>query len=265
MVIYVGQGDPEASMRLLWGKVPEPARRRGPKSALTVDEIVAAAITLADEGGIDAVSMRAVGERLGRTPMALYTYIPGKAELIDLMWDRVVAELPTGYDLSDGWRPALRQWAHDGRDFFLRHPWTLDISGARAGMGPNETRNQETSAKILAGLGLSGPDLMASVWSVASFVHGNARAMAETKQATAVTGIDENEWWFSRSKMFDEVAPDYAERFPFLTALAGQGTFEGKDFEGSYLEAESEFVFEFGLERLLDGIEAFIARVERPA
>ena len=261
MVIYVGQGDPEASMRLLWGKVAETASKRGPKSALSVDAIVDAAIALADEGGIDAVSMRAVGERLGRTPMALYTYIPGKAELIDLMWDHIAAELPTHYDHSRGWRPALRQWAHDGRDFFLRHPWTLDISGARAGMGPNETRNQETSAKILAGLGLSGQDLMASVWSVASFVHGNARAMAETKQATAATGVDESEWWFSRSKMFDEVAPDYAERFPFLTQLATQGTFDEKEFEGSYLEAESDFVFEFGLERLLDGIETFVKSV----
>jgi hypothetical protein len=195
--------------------------------------------------------------------MALYTYIPGKAELIDLMWDRAQAELPTDYDLSDGWRAALRQWARDGRDFFLRHPWTLDISGARAGMGPNETRNQETSAKLLAGLGLTGPDLMASVWSVASFVHGNARAMAETKAATAVTGVSEDEWWLSRSRMFDEVAPDYAEQFPFLVALANQGTFDSKEFEGSYLEAESEFVFEFGLERLLNGIEAFVNKAGR--
>ncbi|GAB3066287.1 TetR/AcrR family transcriptional regulator C-terminal domain-containing protein [Intrasporangium mesophilum] len=262
MVIYVGQGDPEESMRLLWGAKPQPpATRRGPKAALSVQEIVAAAIALADEGGIDAVSMRAVGDRLGRTPMALYTYIPGKAELIDLMWDHVAGELPTDYDLSDGWRPALRQWAHDNRAFFLRHPWTLDISGARAGMGPNETRNQETSAKLLSGLGLTGPDLMASVWSVASFVHGNARAMAETTRATEVTGVDENEWWMSRSRMFNEVAPDYAERFPFLTALASQGTFDGTELEGSYLEAESEMIFEFGLERLLDGIEAFVDRL----
>lgn len=102
---------------------------------------------------------------------------------------------------------------------------------------------------------------MASVWSVASFVHGNARAMAETTRATEVTGVDENEWWMSRSRMFNEVAPDYAERFPFLTALASQGTFDGAEMEGSYLEAESEMIFEFGLERLLDGIEAFVDRL----
>ena len=57
MVIYVGEGEPEATMRLLWGQVPATVPRRGPKSALSVDEVVAAALALADEGGIDAVSI----------------------------------------------------------------------------------------------------------------------------------------------------------------------------------------------------------------
>jgi len=260
VVIYVGEGEPEATMRLLWGQVPATVPRRGPKSALSVDEVVAAALALADEGGIDAVSMRAVGERLGRTPMALYTYVPGKAELIDLMWDRVLAELPTTYDSSAGWRPALRAWALDLWDFRLRHPWTLDVSGARGGLGPNETQQQETSARLLDGLGLPGRDILRCCWSVSRLVHGSARAMAETRQATSATGVAENDWWLARAGMFDEVAPDYAERFPFISALGEQGTFEALDEEGSYLEAEARDTFEFSLERLLDGIDVFIGR-----
>ncbi|MDV3219872.1 TetR/AcrR family transcriptional regulator [Intrasporangium sp.] len=261
MVIYVGQGDPEKSMRLLWTGSVEPENpqvRRGPKAGLTAGSIVAAAIALADEGGIDAVSMRAVGQRLGKTPMALYTYVPSKAELIDLMWDTALGELPDDYDTGEGWRPALRRWAHDLRAFLLRHPWILDVSGARVGMGPNETRNQETSARILAGLGLPGAALMSCIWSVGSFVHGNARPMAETRQAEVVTGVGETEWWLARSRMLEEVAPDYAERFPVLTRMAAEGAFDQVDLEGSYLEAEYDTVFEFGLERMLDGLERFI-------
>lgn len=266
MVIYVGQGDPEASMRLLWGVPAEGATsaRPGPKAGLTLDEIVAAAIALADEGGIDAVSMRAVGQRLGRTSMALYTYVPGKAELIDVMWDRLLGELPTGYDTSRGWRPALARWAHDLWDFSLRHPWTIDISGARAGMGPNETRQQEVQALILADTGLAGRDILRCTWSVARFVLGAARSMAETRQAESQTGVDETQWWLARSRMFDEVAPDYADRFPFLTQLDAAGAFEALSEHESYLEAEARDTFEFGLDRLLDGIESFIASAVAP-
>jgi AcrR family transcriptional regulator len=264
VVIYVGQGDPEKSMRLLWGAAPEAAPRRGPKAAISVDDIVAAAIRLADEGGIDAVSMRAVGERLGRTPMALYTHVPGKAELIELMWDRVLAGLPTSYDMSDGWRAALRAWAIDVWEFHLAHAWTLDVSGARGGLGPHETQQQETSGSILDGLGLSGRDVMRCVWSVSRLVHGSARAMAETRQATTATGVDEYDWWYARSGMINEVAPDYADRFPFLTRIAAEGTFEALGDGESYLEAEAHDTFEFSLERLLDGIETFVDSSGRP-
>src|SRR5688572_18461439 len=169
-------------MALLWGAAPSPASARGPKAALTVDAIIDAAIAIADEGGIDAVSMRSVGERLGRTPMALYTYVPAKAELIDLMWDRVLGRLPVEYDLSEGWRPALEAWARAGWAFFQRHPWTLHISGARPGLGPNETQNSETAAAILDGLGLTGQDRMRVVWSLSRYVHGAARALVETQR-----------------------------------------------------------------------------------
>ena len=74
MVTYAGQGDPRRTMELLWG-VPTAAEAtpRGPKPGITVDDIVAAATDIADTEGLDAVSMRSVAERLGRTAMALYT------------------------------------------------------------------------------------------------------------------------------------------------------------------------------------------------
>jgi len=78
----------------------------GPKPGLSVDAIVDAAIAVADADGTEALSMRTVGQRLGRTAMALYTYVPSKRELLDLMYDRAIAELPGDDDLAAGWRAA---------------------------------------------------------------------------------------------------------------------------------------------------------------
>src|SRR5216117_1909772 len=84
---YGGRGDPIRSMELLWRDAAAPARGRGPKPGLTVDRIVAAATELADGDGLAALSMRRVAERLGVGTMSLYTYVPSKADLIDVMYD----------------------------------------------------------------------------------------------------------------------------------------------------------------------------------
>lgn len=266
MVVYVGQGDPQASMRLLWDGQSSPrtrptagqAARPGPKPVLDLETVIRAAIQIADEGGLDAVTMRGVGQRLGCTPMALYTYVPGKAELIDLMWDRVLAELPSAYDRSSGWRPALRQWAVDTWECYLRHPWTLHISGARASLGPNETQWSEAAAELLRGTGLTARDTVRIIWTLARFVHGCARTMAETRSATRETGVDEMSWWEGRSAMLEEVAPDYGQRFPTLTRLSAEGAFDAVAPDTPYLEAEAQDVFDFGLEALLDGFTRLV-------
>src|SRR5687767_6127641 len=85
-------GDPARTLALLW-RAREPSRR-GPRPRLDVDAVVAAAIALADERGLAAVSMRALAKRLGVSAMTLYGYVPGKDELIDLMLDALYAAMP---------------------------------------------------------------------------------------------------------------------------------------------------------------------------
>ncbi|PCG81698.1 TetR family transcriptional regulator [Streptomyces sp. WZ.A104] len=90
-----GSGDIARSLELLWGTGERPSR--GPKPGLTLDRIVTAAIAVADAEGLSAVSMRRLSTELGTGTMSLYRYVPGKAELLDLMLDRVLGEpLPTG-------------------------------------------------------------------------------------------------------------------------------------------------------------------------
>ena len=96
IIVYLGRNNfPEAPMtsrELLWG--PPAGARRGPKPRYTLDAIAEAAMTIADDEGLDAVTMQRVAERLGTTKMALYRYMPGRAELDAVMLDRALGLPP---------------------------------------------------------------------------------------------------------------------------------------------------------------------------
>jgi AcrR family transcriptional regulator len=260
MVTYAGQGDARRTMELLWRLPPGPETPRGPKPAFTVDDIVAAATDIADTDGFDAVSMRAVGQRLGRTAMSIYTYVPSKAELVDLMLDRALAELDVTYDLSNGWRAAARRCALDAWDFYLRHPWVHQISTARPVLGPGTYVSMERPAEIFASTGLGGTDVLKIVGTVSGFVIGMTRQISELREATRTVGQTELEWWTTQSQLMTELVPDVDRRFPMLAAAEADGAFDFEHEPEQYLEQEARNGFEFGLERLLDGIEIYVSR-----
>ncbi|WP_330277237.1 TetR/AcrR family transcriptional regulator C-terminal domain-containing protein [Lentzea sp. NBC_00516] len=251
MVVYAGQGDPRRSIELLW-RASVAEKRSGPKPGLSVDAIVDAAIAVADEHGM-AFSMRAVGERLGRTAMALYTYVPGKNELVDLMYDRAMAELPTSYELDDGWRAAVTRWATDMWEFYGRHPWVLQVSQARPVLGPHEFAVIEALAAILVPTGLPGRELRGIVGAVNYFVRGAAQTVAEARAAGGATGEADEEWWYARSAVLLEIEPDLAKKFPMLHLLENDR--EPIDPELPYLENDAVENFRGGLKVLLDGVE----------
>ncbi|MFJ8623054.1 TetR/AcrR family transcriptional regulator [Kitasatospora sp. NPDC093550] len=258
MTVYAGQGDARRSLALLWGAPEEPRTgRSGPKPGLSVDAIVSAGIAVADTEGMDALSMRAVGERLGRTAMALYTYVPGKAELLDLMHDRAFAELgplgapPAGAAAPEDWRDAVTAWAEALYACYLRHPWVLRISQARPVLGPAELAAMESLLRALRPAGLDPRRLRGAVAALWQFVRGLAATTAETRAAAAATGVADEDWWIARSSRLAELAPDFADRFPLLTGLQSA---TGGSPEDSHREA-----FRTGLAVLLDGVAATAA------
>ncbi|WP_228926887.1 TetR/AcrR family transcriptional regulator [Streptomyces sp. DH7] len=284
MVVFAGQGDGRRSMALLWRAVGAGAARAIPglKPGLSVDAIVAAGVEIADTEGMALLSMRAVGSRLGCTAMALYTYVPGKSELVDLMHDRVLAELPTEYAVTVGWRPAITAWADDTWAFYLRHPWVLRVSQARPILGPGEYAQLETVVRILGTTGLESSVLLRVIGSLFQFVRGTAGVAAEAREAAPVTGVSDEEWWITRSALLAEVAPDFARRFPGLAALeagaarescaadvsARDGGPDGGPGGGPgpgeaatpYLAAEARETFVVGLSLILDGIDTAVRR-----
>ncbi|TDD33578.1 TetR family transcriptional regulator [Actinomadura sp. KC06] len=270
MVVFAGQGDARRSMDLLWhggpGEAGEPeGARPGPRPGLSVAVIVDAAIAVADAEGMAALSMRAVGERLGRTAMALYTYVPGKSVLVDLMYDRALGELPGGYDASAGWRAALEAWAEDSWAFYLRHPWMLQVSQARPVLGPGEYRALEALLGVLAGTGLAAPRVRRAVAALSSVVRGAALTLAESRQAVRATGLSEERWWTGRAGVLQDLVPGFAERFPLVAWLQAEDTSTGAAGQGGdvgevpFLERAAREAFEGGLVLVLDGIEAAVA------
>ena len=160
---YSGRGDPRRSLELLWGIARSPTR--GPKPGLSVETIVQTAIEVADAEGLPALSMRRVAERLKVGAMSLYTYVPGKAELLDVMLDTVYGEIRIPDDAASDWRANLEQRAREDWALYLRHPWVLQIARARPLLGPNETALFESTARAVSGIGLAAGEIVAVVSS----------------------------------------------------------------------------------------------------
>jgi AcrR family transcriptional regulator len=254
---YSGRGDPARSLALLWGTQQRP--NRGPKPGLSVERIVHAAIELADAEGLAALSMRRVANQLGVGTMSLYTYVPGKAELLDVMLDTVLGEVVAGEEREvDGWRARLEQRARSYWALYRRHPWALQVSGARALLGPNETALFDSALHAVAGIGLGAGEMVLVVSLVGGYARGAAQGAVEAADAARLTGVTDDQWWQAHEGILDKYYD--ATRFPTVTAVQQAGGFDPPEGGLDYNLQHAVDSFEFGLQRVLDGIDAFVRR-----
>lgn len=233
-------GNPGRSIELLWGQGSRPSR--GPKPGLSVARIVAAACAIADAEGIGAVSMQRVAGEFGFTTMSLYRYVPGKSELIDLMVDMVIGEPPDLSTIPGGWRPRLAAWARLNLETFLRHPWFLPEAITRV-MGPGQIAWLESAVAALSDSGLTGDELLSSVL----VVNGYVRSMVPFAAPPPNPADD-------RSALLVRMLQEHADRFPALTQAIAAGAFT----------ASPQDDFDFGLDRVLDGLQTYIDTHRRP-
>lgn len=247
MTEYSGSGDPKRSLELLWRVREKP--KRGPKPRLTAEEIVRAAIGLADAEGLDALSMRRIADELGVSAMSIYTYVPGKAELIDVMVDRAFGELtpPEG----EMWRARLEHIARGNWALFHRHPWMLQITTVRPPMGPNLLAKYEYELRAVDGLGLTDLEMDSVVALVTGFAESAARASVNAAEAERRSGMSDEQWWESVAPVLDTLV-DEAD-YPLGTRV---GTAAGQEYHAAVAPRRA---FEFGLARVLDGIEVLVS------
>lgn len=241
-------GDPARTLALLWGLAPTPSR--GPGRGLRVEAIVDAATALADQEGLGAVSMRRVAQQLGVSAMTLYTYVPGKAELIDLMLDAAYRQLPLRDTTGQGWRSRLTAVADENRALYLAHPWASAVSTLRPPLGPGQMAKYEHELAALEGLGLSDLEMDDALTHLLSFVQSNARASADARATQVDSAMNDEQWWAANAPLLSQVLDEDA--YPLAVRV---GTAAGAA-QGSAHDPER--AYRYGLGRLLDGLAALI-------
>jgi len=208
--------------------------RRAP---LNRDRVLHAGVALADEVGIDSLSMRKLGEALGVEAMSLYNHVANKSDLVDGMIDVVFGEIELPRDQSD-WRAAMRRRAISARRVLARHPWAIGRMESRASPGPATLRHHDAVLGRLRGAGFS-IELTAHAYSLLdSYIYGFA--------------LQEAALPFRSGEESAEVAQQIMEHFPadaypHLTELAVEHVLKpGYDYGNE---------FEIGLDFILDALE----------
>ncbi|EOD67578.1 TetR/AcrR family transcriptional regulator C-terminal domain-containing protein [Amycolatopsis vancoresmycina] len=245
-----GDGDPRRAIELLWG-VPG-APRRGPKPKLTTADVVQAAVALADADDIEAVTMRRVADHLGVSPMSLYTYVPGRAELLDLMIDHAHGEL-TAPEPGLGWRAALTAIAEDQWALFHRHPWLLQVTTSRSALGPHSFAKYERELSAVEGIGLDDVEMDAVAGLVTGLVRTTARSSLDNARLVRASGLTDAQWWERAAPVLAGIPAADAAHYP-IASRVGQAAGEAHNAAENPAHA-----FRFGLARVLDGIEALVS------
>jgi AcrR family transcriptional regulator len=212
-------------------------QRAQPRGRLSRERVLRAAIAQADEGGLEAVSMRTLAELLAVAPMALYRHVANKDDLIDGMVDVVFGE----FDLpsrGDDWRTAMRQRAISVREVLSRHRWAIGLMESRVNAGPANLRHHDAVIGCLRGGGFS-IELAAHAYSVLdSYIYGFAMTHLNLPFKTPDEVVDVAATMLAP---FPEGA--YPNLVEFITEHAAK---PGYDFANE---------FEYGLDLILDGLE----------
>jgi AcrR family transcriptional regulator len=232
------RGELPPGLALSWGVLP--VQRRGPKPALSIGQIVATGIEFGDRDGFEAISLQRIAAHLGVSTNAMYRYVRSKEELIVLVHEKAVGLPP---ELPAGWRPAAIAWVDAQVKLYAERPWLLDVPIRGAPVTPNLLRWVEVMLAALAGTGLSQHDNLGCLM----LLDGCARNYANLARQL---GASDNAP-VQAEQVGRFLVPRLMEGgYPMLTAMYTNHEYEdGLDDD-----------LEFGLARILDGIEVLIAK-----
>jgi AcrR family transcriptional regulator len=243
-------GTTDRTLALLWRHtIGDPVSSRGPKQKTTVDAVIATGIALADDDGLDTFSMRKVAERLGMGVMSVYTYVPGRDELVGLMVDQVTGEQE--HPVLDGdLASRLDTVARHLWDEYRRHPWLLQVDTSRPWLGPNVADRYEWELSAVESIGVTDIEMDQIVTLLAGFVSSAARSARDMERTQQRSGMSDAEWWEINAPLLEKVMD--GARYP-LAGRVGQAS--GEAYNAA---SNPQLAFEFGLARVIDGILAFV-------
>ncbi|WP_246169291.1 TetR/AcrR family transcriptional regulator [Actinotalea subterranea] len=242
-------GDPARTLALLW-RDPSALPRRGPRRALDVDTIVDAAISLADDEGLAGLTMRAVARRAGVPPMSVYTYVPGKAELLDLMLDAAYARMDRRPTTGLPWRERVRAVAEENMALYEAHPWAAAVSTLRPPLGPGQMAKYEHELAAFDDAGLDDVTVDDCLTHLLVVVRACARDSIEAHATREQTAQGDEEWWAAAGPVLERVLdPAAYPRASRIGSAAGEA--HGSAHEPAH-------AYRFALDRVLDGLERLV-------
>lgn len=234
-----------ATLEAAWGRSAGP--RRGPRPALTVAQIIEAAVALADREGLAAVSMSSLAADLGTKPMSLYRYVESKEQLLALMVDAAAGK-PGPRVPGEAWRAGVERWAWALLAANEAHPWVVEIPIGGPPDTPNQVAWMEDMLSSLQATNLTPGERMSTLLIVSGYVRNSASVSTQVFAATREVGGDLDREMAGYTARLRHLADPAA--FPRLHEVLNAGVFDRFD------HPHEEFAF--GLERVLDGIAALV-------
>lgn len=228
-------------IELAWGLREEPVK--GPKRALSLDRIVAAGIEIARTDGLAAVSMGRVAAAVESSPMALYRYVTGKDELVELMADTALG-LPPAAVPGESWRAGLERWSRAQYAAAKADAWAIRAPVTGPPAMPNSVRWMERGLSSLTGTGLDEGSKLSVILLLTGLVRFNVTLTADL----AAVGPAAAEMLSGYGRLLTTLTTPDA--FPAVNAVVGAGVFDEDD--------DPDWDFNFGLARILDGIAALV-------
>jgi TetR/AcrR family tetracycline transcriptional repressor len=223
---------------------PVGRRRPGPRRALTEDEILDAATSLLDQGGVEAASIRGIAARVGVAPNAVYTYFPGKAAVFEALVERLLGEVDhdTFADPSRPWRDRVEALALELRERLTAHPGAVPLLVGGPLNGPHALAINEPLLQLLADAGLDPGDAARAAYLLFAYVVGSvALEVSDARQPGRLP--PEAERIDDRHVAFSATPTD---RFPLSAAAAAT--------RAGYVSTEQ---YLWRLRRILDGLTAW--------
>ncbi|MEV0714152.1 TetR/AcrR family transcriptional regulator C-terminal domain-containing protein [Asanoa sp. NPDC050611] len=230
---------PDPFATSVWSRPP---RSGGGSPALSRDQIVKAALELLDTEGIDGLSMRRLGAKLGSGATSVYWHVANKDELLDLAIDAVMGEVPLPAADAD-WRTAAAAMVRGMRDVLVRHAWIASLFGVRLNVGPNSLSLGEATITLLERAGFPPDEAAYAAALLSSHAIGAAVTTAAWHTAVARSGLSEAELGRSVSEFQQQQRDSYPHLAPAPVDIP----------------AFQRDAFEYGLDRLLDGLAARLA------
>ena len=236
MTRHQAAGEPLESASEPRESASEP-RQSAAEAGLSRRRVVAEAIRLADQSGVDGLSMRRLAGVLGAGAMSLYHYVANKDDLLDAMVDVVFEEIELP-PIDVDWQAAMRRRAESARWVLARHPWALGLMESRTSPGPANLRHHEAIAACLRRAGFSVVMTTHANWLLDSYVYGFV--------------LQEASLAFGSAEELDEMVEDVylpqlpPAEFPYLHESAAALV------EANYNPADE---FGFGLDLVLAALE----------